>query len=56
MQVPHKPSAVPVSVDTPNLVSIAGLLLAMALARDAGLHEVADKLLKVPTGKGQTPD
>ena len=52
MQVSHKPSAVSVSFDEPNLVSSAGLLPVMTLARDAGLHELADEWLSVPTDKG----
>jgi len=52
MQVSHKPSAVSVSFDEPNLVSAAGLLPVMTLARDAGLHELADEWLSVPTDKG----
>ncbi|WP_427004787.1 IS1380 family transposase [Pseudarthrobacter sp. H2] len=52
MEVSHKPSAVSVSFDEPNLVSAAGLLPVMTLARDAGLHELADEWLSVPTDKG----
>jgi hypothetical protein len=52
MQVSHKPAAVSVSFDEPNLVSDAGLLPVMTLARDAGLHELADEWLSVPTDKG----
>ncbi|MET4145390.1 hypothetical protein ABIB45_002302 [Arthrobacter sp. UYCo732] len=52
MQVLHKPSAVSVSFDEPNLVSTAGLLPVMTLARDAGLHELAEDWLAAPTDKG----
>ncbi|MDQ6753687.1 MAG: IS1380 family transposase [Actinomycetota bacterium] len=52
MQVSHKPAALSVSFDEPNLVSTAGLLPVMTLARDAGLHELADQWLTVPTDKG----
>lgn len=52
MQVSHKPSVVSVSFDEPNLVSVAGLVPVMTLARDAGLHELADDWLSVPTDKG----
>ncbi|MCZ9885118.1 IS1380 family transposase [Arthrobacter sp. B2a2-09] len=52
MKVSHKPAAVSVSFDEPNLVSAAGLLPVMTLARDAGLHELADEWLSVPTDKG----
>lgn len=52
MQVSHKPSAVSVSFDEPNPVSVAGLLPVMTLARDAGLHELADDWLSVPSDKG----
>lgn len=40
------------SFDEPNLVSVAGLLPVMTLARDAGLQELADEWLSVPTDKG----
>jgi hypothetical protein len=52
MQVSHKRAAVSVSFDEPNLVSAAGLLPVMTLARDAGLQELADEWLTVPTDKG----
>jgi hypothetical protein len=52
VQVSHKRSAVSVSFDEPNLVSAAGLLPVMTLARDAGLQELADDWLSVPTDKG----
>lgn len=52
MQLSHKRAALSVSFDEPNLVSAAGLLPVMTLARDAGLHELADEWLSVPTDKG----
>ena len=52
MQVSHRSAAASVSFDEPNLVSAAGLLPVMTLARDAGLHELADEWLSVPTDKG----
>lgn len=52
MQFFHKPSAVSVSFDEANLVSSAGLLPVMTLASDAGLHDLADERLSVPTDKG----
>ena len=52
MQVFHKPAAVSASFDEPNLVAVAGLLPVMTLARDAGLRELADERLTVPTDKG----
>jgi hypothetical protein len=52
MQVSHKQSAVSVSFDEPNLVSTAGLLPVMTLARDAGLQDLADEWLTVPADKG----
>lgn len=52
MQVSHRPSAVSVSFDEANLVSSVGLLPVMALARDAGLNELTDDWLSVPTDKG----
>ena len=38
--------------DEPNLVSAAGLVPLMALARRAGLGKLADRWLSVPTDKG----
>lgn len=52
MQVSHRPSAVSVSFDEPNLVSSAGLVPVMALALDSGLDELAGGRLTVPTDKG----
>ncbi len=52
MRVFHKQSAVSASFDECNLVSSAGLLPVMTLARDTGLHELADQWLSVPTDKG----
>lgn len=52
MQVSHKTAAASVSFDDPNLVSATGLVPTMTLARDAGLHELADHWLTVPTDKG----
>ena len=52
MQVSHRSAAASVSFDEPNLVSAAGLLPTMTLARDAGLHELTDQWLTVPTDKG----
>ncbi|MET4146965.1 IS1380 family transposase, partial [Arthrobacter sp. UYCo732] len=52
MQVSHRPAVLSVSFDEPNLVASAGLLPVMVLARDAGLHELADEWLSLPTDKG----
>ncbi len=38
--------------DDPNLVSSSGLVPVLALAESAGLREVADEHLTVPTDKG----
>ena len=38
--------------DEPNLVSVAGLVPLMALAEQAGLRELADEHVQVPTDKG----
>ena len=42
----------PAAFDDPNLVSSAGLVLILALARSAGLGWLADQHLSVPTDKG----
>src|ERR687886_2593218 len=52
MQLSHTRPVVSASFDDPNLVSAAGLVPLMALARRAGLRELADERLSVPTDKG----
>ena len=52
MQLSHTLSASSVKFDEPNLVSAAGLVPLMALARRAGLRELGDEHLSVPTDKG----
>ena len=52
MQLSHTPHAVSVSFDDPNLVSAAGLVPTMRLAQAAGLQDLGDAHLSVPTDKG----
>ncbi|PVG80590.1 IS1380 family transposase [Nocardioides gansuensis] len=52
MQLCHRPRATSVVFDDPNLVSSAGLVPVLALARSAGLSELAQTHLSVPTDKG----
>ena len=52
MQLSHIRPVVSASFDDPNLVSAAGLVPLMALAREAGLRELADDRLSVTTDKG----
>lgn len=52
MQPSHTPAAVSVSFDDPNLVSAAGVLPMVRLAQAAGLQELGDQHLSVPTDKG----
>ena len=52
MQLCHTPRATSAVFDDPNLVSAAGLVPVLALARSAGLDELADEHLSVPTDKG----
>lgn len=52
MQLSHTSRTTSAVFDDPNLVSSAGLVPVLALARSAGLHEVADAHLGVPTDKG----
>ncbi|WP_341359752.1 IS1380 family transposase [Georgenia sp. M64] len=52
MQLSHTRPVVSATFDEPNLVSAAGLVPLMALARRAGLRELADERLSVPTDKG----
>ena len=52
MQLSHTLPVVSATFDEPNLVSAAGLVPLMALARTAGLRELADERMSVPTDKG----
>ena len=52
MQLSHTRPVVSASFDDPNLMSAAGLVPLMALARAAGLRELADEWLSVPTDRG----
>ena len=55
MQFKHGPAAASAVFDDPNLVSVAGLVPMLRLARVAGLDELAQSRLTVPTDKGSTP-
>ena len=52
MQLCHTSRATSALFDDPNLVSSAGLVPVLALARSAGLQELAKTHLSVPTDKG----
>ena len=52
MQLCHTPRATSAVFDDPNLVSSAGLVPILTLARSAGLQELAQAHLSVPTDKG----
>jgi hypothetical protein len=52
MQLSHTRPVASAVFDEPNLVSSAGLVPLMALARSAGLRELADERLSVPSDKG----
>src|SRR5829696_2284477 len=52
MQLSHTQAAMSAVFDEPNLVSAAGLVPLLQLARSAGLHRLADEHLSVPTDKG----
>ncbi|SJN25563.1 hypothetical protein FM104_04915 [Microbacterium esteraromaticum] len=52
MQFKHAPAAVSAVFDDPNLVSAAGLVPMLGLARKAGLDELTQSRLSVPTDKG----
>src|SRR5215213_4267129 len=52
MQLSHTRPVVSATFDEPNLVSAAGLVPLMALAGKAGLRELAQERLSVPTDKG----
>ena len=52
MRLSHTLGRTSVAFDDPNLVSAAGLVPVLALADRAGLRELADHQLTVPTDKG----
>jgi hypothetical protein len=52
MQLSHTRPVMSATFDEPNLMSAAGLVPLMALARRAGLRELADERMSVPTDKG----
>src|SRR4051812_7555135 len=55
MQLSHTRLVASAVFDEPNLVSSAGLVPVMALARKARLRELADERLTVPTDRGANP-
>jgi Transposase DDE domain group 1 len=52
MQLSHTRPVSSAAFDEPNLVSCAGLVPVLALARSAGLHALAQEHLSVPSDKG----
>jgi hypothetical protein len=52
MRLSHTLGRTSVAFDDPNLVSAGGLVPVLALAESAGLRELADEHLTVPTDKG----
>ena len=52
MQPCHRPAATSAVFDDPNLMSSAGLVPTVMLARSAGLHDLAQQHLSVPTDMG----
>jgi len=52
MQPCHTPRSISAVFDDPNLVSSAGLVPVIALASSAGLRDLSDQHLSVPTDKG----
>ena len=52
MRFKHAPAALSAVFDDPNLVSTAGLVPVMRLAQAAGLAQLAQQRLTVPTDKG----
>ena len=52
MRLSHTLARMSVAFDDPNLVSPAGLVPVLALAERAGLADLADEHLSVPTDKG----
>src|SRR6478735_2218072 len=52
MRLSHTLARTSVAFDDPNLVSAAGLVPVLALANRAGLRDLADEHLSLPTDKG----
>src|SRR5918996_4206244 len=52
MRLSHTLGRTSVTFDDPNLVSTGGLVPVLALAARAGLRDLADEHLTVPTDKG----
>lgn len=52
MRLSHTLGRTSVTFDDPNLVSAGGLVPVLALAESAGLRDLADEHLSVPTDKG----
>lgn len=52
MRLSHTLGRTSVAFDDPNLVSTGGLVPVLALAESAGLRDLADEHLSVPTDKG----
>lgn len=52
MQLSHTGASLSASLDEPHLVSAAGLVPVMGPALEAGLRDLADDWLSVPTDKG----
>ena len=52
MRLSHTLGRTSVAFDDPNLVSAGGLVPVLALAESAGLRDLADEHLTVPTDKG----
>jgi len=52
VRLSHTLPGTTVAFDDPNLVSPAGLVPVLALAERAGLHQLSDQLLTVPTDRG----
>ena len=55
MKLSHTRAAVSAVFDEPNLMSAAGLVPVVALAESAGLADLAEEHLTVPTDKGAHP-
>ena len=54
MEFSHAPRATSAVLDDPDLVSSAALVPVLALEESAGMRELVDEDLTVPTDKGAT--
>lgn len=55
MKLSHSPAGVTASFDDMHLIGFAGLVPAMRLTGAAGLYDLTEDIVRVPTDKGANP-